>query len=146
MNWLHAADVEREKDPSSQGPHNDSACGKQHVGVVCLVPACSGARVYQGAKVEKTPLVPRDLSINQTVRNWSRSDRRPRGTRSSECSDDCRSRVRSCRRATKNSREEVGVMIQEPSMAEQDSTVHDRRVDVRDVGLEALGNNGLTTT
>ena len=25
----------REKDPSSQGPHSDSACGKQHVGVVC---------------------------------------------------------------------------------------------------------------
>ena len=37
----------REKDPSSQGPHSDSACGKQHVGVVCLVPACSGTRVYQ---------------------------------------------------------------------------------------------------
>ena len=32
----------REKDPSSQGPHNDSACRKQHVGVVCLVPACNG--------------------------------------------------------------------------------------------------------
>ena len=71
-------------------------------------------------KVEKTPLVPRDRSINQTVRNWSRSARRPRGTRSSECSDDCRSRVRSCRRATNNSQEEIGVMNQEPSMAEQD--------------------------
>ena len=46
MNWLHEP-TWREKDPSSQGPHNDSACGKQHVGVVCLVPACSGARVYQ---------------------------------------------------------------------------------------------------
>ena len=71
-------------------------------------------------KVEKTPLVPRDRSINQTVRNWSRSARRPRGTRSSKCSDDCRSRVRSCRRATNNSQEEIGVMNQEPSMAEQD--------------------------
>ena len=58
MNWAHAADVERE-DPSSQRPHNDSACGKQHVGVVCLVPACSGARV------ENTPLVPQDRSIKQ---------------------------------------------------------------------------------
>ena len=46
MNWLHEP-TWREKDPSSQGPHSDSACGKQHVGVVCLVPACSGARVYQ---------------------------------------------------------------------------------------------------
>ena len=46
MNWLHEP-TWREKDPSSQGPHNDSACGRQHVGVVCLVPACSGARVYQ---------------------------------------------------------------------------------------------------
>ena len=64
MNWLHEP-TWREKDPSSQGPHNDSACGKQHVGVVCLVPACSGARVYQRTKVEKTPLVPRDRSINQ---------------------------------------------------------------------------------
>ena len=71
--------------------HNDSACGKQHVGVVCLVLACSGARVYQRTKVEKTPLFPQDWSINQTVRNWSRSARRPRGTRSSKCSDDCRS-------------------------------------------------------
>ena len=33
-------------------------------------------------KVENTPLVPRDRSINQTVRNWSSSARRPRGTRS----------------------------------------------------------------
>ena len=41
-------------------------------------------------KVEKTPLVPQDRSINQTVRNWSRSARRPRGTRPTECSDDCR--------------------------------------------------------
>ena len=55
MNWLHEP-TWREKDPSSQGPHNDSACGKQHVGVVCLVPACSGARVYQRTKVEKTPI------------------------------------------------------------------------------------------
>ena len=109
----------REKDPSSQGPHNDSACGKQHVGVVCLVPACSGARVYQRTKVEKTPLVPQDRSINQTVRNWSRSARRPRGTRSSKCSDDCRSRVRSCRRATNNSQEEIGVANQETSTADQ---------------------------
>ena len=46
MNWAMNR-REREKDPSSQGPHNDSACGRQHVGVVCLVPACSGARVYQ---------------------------------------------------------------------------------------------------
>ena len=85
----------------------------------------SGARVQrrQGlprTKVEKTPPVPRDRSINQTVRNWSRSARRPRGTRSSECSDDCRSRVRSCRRVTNNSQEEIGVMNQEPSVAEQD--------------------------
>ena len=35
------------------------------MGVVCLVPACSGARVYQREKVEKTPLVPRDRSIKQ---------------------------------------------------------------------------------
>ena len=46
MNWLYEP-TWRKKDPSSQGPHNDSACGRQHVGVVCLVPACSGARVYQ---------------------------------------------------------------------------------------------------
>ena len=64
----HAANV---------GPHNDSACGKQHVGVVCLVPACSGARIYQRSKVEKTPPVPRDRSINP-VRNWSRSAHPPR--------------------------------------------------------------------
>ena len=124
----------REKDPSSQGPHNDSACGKQHVGVVCLVPACSGARVYQRTKVEKTPLVPRDRSINQTVRNWSRSARRPRGTRSSKCSDDCRSRVRSCRRATNNSQEEIGVANQETSTADQGQKVYKLN------GLEALGN------
>ena len=124
----------REKDPSSQGPHNDSACGKQHVGVVCLVPACSGARVYQRTKVEKTPLVPQDRSINQTVRNWSRSARRPRGTRSSECSDDFRSRVRSCRRATNNSRQEVGLISHAASTADQGQNVYKLN------DLEALGN------
>ena len=67
MNWAHAADVERERDPSSQGPHNDSACGKQHVGVVCLVPACSGARVYQRTKVEKTPLVVRQTTAKRRL-------------------------------------------------------------------------------
>ena len=41
MNWLHEP-TWREKDPSSQGPHNDSACGRQHVGVVW-----SGARVQR---------------------------------------------------------------------------------------------------
>ena len=37
-----------------------------------------------------------------------------------KCSDDCRSRVRSCRRATNDSQEEIGIMNQKPSMAEQD--------------------------
>ena len=104
------------------------------MGVVCLVPVCSDARVYQRTKVEKTPLVPQDRSINQTVRNWSRSARRPRGTRSSECSDDCRSRVRSCRRATNNSREEVGLISHAASTADQGQKVYKLN------GLEALGN------
>ena len=80
----------REKDPSSQGPHSDSACGKQHVGVVCLVPACSGARVYQRTKVEKTPPVPRDRSINQQcgIGREVPADQEAQGQK---CSDDCRS-------------------------------------------------------
>ena len=85
-------------------------------------------------KVEKTSLVPRDRSINQTVRNWSRSARRPRGTRSSECSDDCRGRVRSCRRATNNSREEVGLISHAASTADQGHKVYQLN------DLEALGN------
>ena len=68
------------QDPSSQGPHNDSACGEQHVGVVCLVPACSGARVCQEQRQRRLHWF--RGPVNQTVRNWSRSARRPRGTRS----------------------------------------------------------------
>ena len=69
------------------------------------------------------------------MRNWSRSARRPRGTRSSECSDDCRSRVRSHRRVTNVSREENGLANQETSTADQGQ----KKYKLND--LEALGNN-----
>ena len=120
MNWLHEP-TWRERDPSSQGA-SQRQCLREATRGRCV----SGARVQRrqglpNKKVEKTPLVPRDWSINQTVRNWSRSARRPRGTRSSECSDDCRSQESEVADpATNNSQEETGVMNQETSMAEQD--------------------------
>ena len=104
------------------------------MGVVCLVPACSGARVYQRTKVEKTPLVPRDRSINQTVWNWSSSARRPRGTRSRNAVTTQKTRVRSHRRVTNISREENGLANQETSTADQGQKVYKLN------GLEALGN------
>ena len=90
MNWVHAAEVERER------PFFTRASQRQCLREATRGRCVSGARVQrrQGlprTKVEKTPLVPQDRPINQTVRNWSRSARRPRGTRSSECSDNCRS-------------------------------------------------------
>ena len=66
MNWLHEP-TWGEKDPSSQGPHNDSACGKQHVGVVCLVPACSGSRVYQRKGGEDSTSSARPVNQSNSV-------------------------------------------------------------------------------
>ena len=105
MNWAHAADVERER------PFFTGASQRQ-----CLREATRG-RCVSGARVQRRQGLPKNKGredstssarpVNQSKwRNWSRSARRPRGTRSSECSDDCRSRVRSCRRATNNSQEE----------------------------------------
>ena len=71
MNWLHAP-TRRQKDPSSQGPHNDSACSKQHVGVVCLVPADAAPG---SAKKRQGRLHWFRRPVNQTVRNWSGSAR-----------------------------------------------------------------------
>ena len=63
MNWAHAADVERER-PFITGASQRQCLREATRGVGCLVPARSGARVYQ-EKVEKTPLVPQDRSIKQ---------------------------------------------------------------------------------
>ena len=99
------------QDPYPQGPHNERARGGAPRG------RCeSGARLQwrQGlprTKAEETPLVPRS-GIGREVP----ADHEAQGQK---CSDDCRSRVRSCRRATNNSQEEIGVMNQKPSKAEQ---------------------------
>ena len=62
-----------------------------------------------------------------------------------KCSDDCRIRVRSCRRATNNSQEEIGVMNQKPSMAEQDHGARSQgRRERRWSG--SSWKQGLTTT
>ena len=53
MSRQHAP-TRRQKDSSSQGPYNDCACGRQHVGVVSLVPADAApgsARNRQGGLV-----------------------------------------------------------------------------------------------
>ena len=85
-------------------------------------------------KVEKTPLVPQDRSINQTVWNWSSSARRPRGTKSRNAVTTQKSRVRSHRRVTNISREENGLANQETSTADQGH----KKYKLND--LEALGN------
>ena len=133
MNWAHAADMERER-PFFTGGLTTTVLAGGNTWALCVWCPRAAAPGSTKEKVEKTPLVPRDGPINQTVRNWSRSAHRPRGTRSSECSDDYKSRVRSCRRATNNSREEVGLISHAASTANQGQKVYKLN------GLEALGN------
>ena len=85
-------------------------------------------------QVEKTPPVPQDRSINQTVRNWSSSARRPRGTRSRNAVTTAEVEFEVAGRATNNSQEEIGVANQETSTADQGQKVCKLN------GLEALGN------
>ena len=68
------------QDTYPQGPHNERARGVRHEDVASLVPACSGARVCQEQRQRRLHWF--RGPVNQTVRNWSRSARRPRGTRS----------------------------------------------------------------
>ena len=105
------------QDPYPQGPHNESARGVRHEDVASLVPACSGARVcHEQGREDSTGSA--DRSIKQCgIGREVPADHEAQGQK---CSDDCRIRVRSCRRATNNSQEEIGVMNQKPSMAEQD--------------------------
>ena len=119
MNWLHEP-TWRER-PFFTGGLTATVLAGSNTWALCVWCPRAAAPGSTKQKEEKTPLVPRDRSINQTVRNWSRSARRPRGTRSSECSDDCRSQESEVADpATNNSQEETGVMNQETSMAEQD--------------------------
>ena len=92
----------REKDPSSQGPHNDGACGEATRG-----------RCVSGENVQRrqTPLVPQ-RPVNQS-NSAELVEKCPPTTRHKVKRKQWRlqkSRVRSCRRATNNSREEVGLI------------------------------------
>ena len=80
MNWAHAADVERET--LLHTGLTTTVLAGSNTWALCVWCPRATAPGSTKEKVEKTPLVPRDRSINQTVRNWSRSARRPRGTRS----------------------------------------------------------------
>ena len=118
MNLTHAVDEERER-PFFTGASQRRCLREATRGVVCLVPACSDVRVYQRKGREDSTSSARPVNQSNSAEFVEKC---PPTTRHKvkKCSDDCRSRVRSCRRATNNSQEEIGVMNQESSMAEQD--------------------------
>ena len=57
-----------QKDPSSQGPHNERARGARHENVASLVPACSGARVcHDQGREDSTGSADRSIKSSELV-------------------------------------------------------------------------------
>ena len=70
-------DEMEQKDPSSQGPHNERARWVRHEDVASLVPACSGARVcHEQGREESTGSADRSIKSAELVERCPLTTRR----------------------------------------------------------------------